>query len=558
MDTTTEKNINYQDVMLKFNSDPDFIKLRDRYATKSFLEIMATDRSENRHSSFLAWLLEGKEFPVKDQDHPIVHLLDILIRRSQEQSRWAEEANNIKTIILSRNIKCIHIDEISTEKTISQVSTIQSADRLDIYVQATIVSKNGTEEKIEFFIENKVGSKENGEKAKKVTKVKGKVDDKKVWDEYSKKEQTNRYYFACKEYTNNDMKNKFFVYLTPISNDNLSAFDDIGMDQKSKSEYFININYQDVLDYIIEPLLDSCDLSNRIRMILEEYVLSLSLPAEIAEDDNGTKIVTGSIIMATRQSDVEDIRVLINKKGYFELIKDSLDAVTNNKNTSDVLTSFGITYKNLFTAILRIYLETSSGQEIEKQEELQILYSKLLGTPRDNTKFSFGGNNIMGKCAFAVQMLKWLLEYKLGSNTPNEGHESEWCLNIQDRYWKNNPNKRLWMVLYAGWYDKQDPEKLVLNTNAPEDVKLKEYVEKKRYAQYGNYWVTNQWGLDQENNKSTFDLLLKEICGSSLTEIKKENKNKNKNRRYSVSDLKNDWKDVLEKANVSKITIHLQ
>ena len=354
------------------------------------------------------------------------------------------------------------------------------------------------------------------------------------------------------------MKNKFFVYLTPISNDNLSAFDDIGMDQKSKSEYFININYQDVLDYIIEPLLDSCDLSNRIRMILEEYVLSLSLPAEIAEDDNGTKIVTGSIIMATRQSDVEDIRVLINKKGYFELIKDSLDAVTNNKNTSDVLTSFGITYKNLFTAILRIYLETSSGQEIEKQEELQILYSKLLGTPRDNTKFSFGGNNIMGKCAFAVQMLKWLLEYKLGSNTPNEGHESEWCLNIQDRYWKNNPNKRLWMVLYAGWYDKQDPEKLVLNTNAPEDVKLKEYVEKKRYAQYGNYWVTNQWGLDQENNKSTFDLLLKEICGSSLTEIKKENKNKNKNRRYSVSDLKNDWKDVLEKANVSKITIHLQ
>ena len=555
MDTITEKNINYQDVMLKFNSDPDFIKLRDRYATKSFLEIMATDRSENRHSSFLAWLLEGKEFPVKDQDHPIVHLLDILIRRSQEQNRWPEEANNIKTIILSRNIKSIHIDEINTEKTISQVSTIPSADRLDIYIRAHILTKNEDSTEIEFFVENKVGSKENGPK-----KTKDKNADKKLindsnkseWEKYCKKNQTERYYDAC----NDENKVQFFIYLTPISNADLEDFDALGEDQKSKSENFINISYQDVLDNIIEALLDSCKLSNRIRMILEEYVLSLSLPAEIVEDDNGTKIGKGSIIMATRQSDVEDIRVLINKKGYFELIKDSLDAVTNNKNTSDVLTSFGITYKNLFTAILRIYLETSSGQEIEKQEELQILYSKLLGTPRDNTKFSFGGNNIMGKCAFAVQMLKWLLEYKLGSNTPNEGHESEWCLNIQDRYWKNNPNKRLWMVLYAGWYDMQDPEKLVLNTNAPEDVKLKEYVEKKRYASYCNYWVTNQWGLDQENNKSTFDLLLKEICGSSLTEIKKENKNKN--RRYSVSDLKNDWKEVLEKAKVEEITIHLQ
>ena len=546
--------INYQDVMLKFNSDSDFIKLRDRYATKSFLEIMATDRSENRHSSFLAWLLEGKDFPVKDQDHPIVHLLDILIRRSQEQSRWPEEADNIKTIILSRNIKSIHIDEISTEKTISQVSKIQSVDRLDIYVQATIVSKNGTEEKIEFFIENKVGSKENGEKAKKIKGTALAIPEQEDWNEYCKLEQTRRYYFACNERTNNIIKNKFFIYLTPILDADLEDFDALGEDQKSKSENFINISYQDVLDNIIEALLDSCELSNRIRMILEEYVLSLSLPAEIVEDDNGTKIGKGSIIMATRQSDIEDIRVLINQKGYFELIKASLDAVTNNKNTGDVLTSFGITYKNLFTAILRIYLETSSGQEIEKQEELQFLYSKLLGTPRDNTKFSIDDGTKMGKCAFAVKMLSWLLEYELETKSPEEGNEFDWCLNIQNRYWKNNPKQRLWMVLYKGWYDENNSEKLLLNDNA--SVNLKKDVEKKRYQPFKNYWVSNQWGLDHANENSNFDLLLKEICGKTLTAIKKGNKNKDIT--YSVSDLQNGWKDVLEKANVSKITIHLQ
>ena len=67
--------------LIEFNQNQQFIELRERYNTRSFLEIMSVERSENRHSSFLAWLLEAKDFAVNIKDHPIVHLLDIAIRR---------------------------------------------------------------------------------------------------------------------------------------------------------------------------------------------------------------------------------------------------------------------------------------------------------------------------------------------------------------------------------------------------------------------------------------------------------------------------------------------
>ena len=263
--TNQQPKIDYASIMLQFNNDPDFIKLRDRYATKSFLEIMSTDRSETRHSSFLAWLLEGKDFPVKEQDHPIIHLLDILIRRESEQSTQKLVHDDIKNMVLSRNIKSILIHEVSTEKLIKDLSTIQSIDRLDIYIHCTIEPKNGESKKIEFIIENKVGSKENGPKKEN----KGFAS---KYPYYVNKTQTERYYYACKDNAIKDRQTceKIFIYLTPISNADLSDFDNLGEDQKSKDGHFININYQDILDNIIEPLLSSEDISTRIHTLLNE------------------------------------------------------------------------------------------------------------------------------------------------------------------------------------------------------------------------------------------------------------------------------------------------
>lgn len=582
--TNQQQEIDYASIMLQFNNDPDFIKLRDRYATKSFLEIMSTDRSETRHSSFLAWLLEGKDFPVKEQDHPIIHLLDILIRRESEQSsteQFTEKLvpDEIKNMVLSRNIKSIQIHEVSTEKPVNKVSNIPSQDRLDIYIHCTIEPKKIEPKKekekaeIEFIIENKVGSKENGPKVSG-SKDSGPNEKKDFPNEYSKYleiTQTERYYYACNDEAIDNRKNreKIFIYLTPMSNDDLSDFNNLGEDQKSKDEHFININYQDILDNIIEPLLSAEDISTRIHTLLEEYVLSLSLPAlmENEKENENEQNIKGSIIMATRKVDIENITNIIKKNSYLSLIKDALKETISNRTSNEtdaLLQSFGETYRKLFTAILRVYIETGDKQA-DELDELQDLYNQLLGTPKDNTKFSITykintNDNIdtKGKRVFAIAMLKAYINYYQNKISP-----ADICKKIHDKYFPNdkqqNKQHKLCIVLLKNWYKVKEGEKYwykeqedEVPNNIPNNIPPK--IDSSRYEIFEPFLITNQWGLDTNAEKdSSFELLLKDICDLNLKKTLKGRRQKPL--RYKVGRLQNNWDKILTKAD--EITIHI-
>ena len=560
--TNQQQEIDYASIMLQFNNDPDFIKLRDRYATKSFLEIMSTDRSETQHSSFLAWLLEGKDFPVKEQDHPIIHLLDILIRRESEQSTQKLVHDDIKNMVLSRNIKSIQIHEVSTEKSVQEVSNIPSQDRLDIYIHCTIESKNGELKKIEFIIENKVGSKENGAKTDRE-----KMQDKEVEDnQYYTKTQTQRYYYATFTEAKEARKSreKIFIYLTPISNADLSDFDNLGEDQKSKDVHFININYQDILDNIIEPLLLSEDISTRIHTLLNEYVLSLSLPALIENEkkNKNEQNIKGSIIMATRKVDIENITNIIKKNSYLSLIKNALIAtVSKGNNTDPLLKSFGETYRKLFTAILRVYIETGNkqGDELDELDELQDLYYQLLGNPKDNTKFSITydenhhGNNIQrkGKRVFAITMLKAYINYLLKEKKSG----IDVCKTIGEFCPRKNGN--LYVVLLKDWY-LEESLKWTKDPRAPQNISIPKTIDPTKYEEYvvqgidNTFLITKQWGVDRNGGESTFENLLNDICGKTLTALK----DLKQEASYKVKDLKNNWNNVLAPAGIETITIH--
>lgn len=567
--TNQQQGIDYASIMLQFNNDPDFIKLRDRYATKSFLEIMSTDRSETRHSSFLAWLLEGKDFPVKEQDHPIIHLLDILIRRREEQSTKELIPEKIKNMVLSRNIKSIQIHEVSTEKPVNKVSKIPSQDRLDIYIHCTIEPKKEKEKaEIEFIIENKVGSKENGPKVNGSKDSGPKENDgfADKYSEYVKRSQTERYYYAL---NNNNAQNKnsqkIFIYLTPISNDDLSDFDNLGEDQKSKDENFININYQDILDNIIEPLLSAEDISTRIHTLLNEYVLSLSLPAlmEYEKENENEQNIKGSIIMATRKVDIENITNIIKKNNYLLLIKNALKETISKRKKTNValLQSFGETYKKLFTAILRVYIETGNKQG-DELDELQDLYYQLLGTPKDNTKFSVFKDSTpiikqKGKRCFAVEMLKAYINYHKGQNYSNE----EICKKIHDKYFPNdkqqNKQYKLFIVLLKDWYVSKEGEKYWCKTQVPDNINIPPKIDSSRYEIFKeSFLITKQWGLDTNAEKdSSFVRLLNDICSQDIKKLITTTQ-KSDTLSYEVVNLENDWKDILTNA-VTEIRIHI-
>ncbi len=380
--------------ILKFNNDSQVFALRNRYAQKTFLDIMSVARSENRHSAFLAWLLKGDDFAVPVQDHPLVHLLDIIItrvgnnsvdedKRANNQKDKINNYSQLKKIILTRDIKSIEIEEVKTEKNLgllcvdkegTSLDGLPKLDRIDVYIRFSITPKTTTDPlHYEFIIENKIGSLEGGIPGTKDKDVNGSPIDAEF-----KAMQTIRYFKAC---THIDRENKpehgsIFVYLTP------------DQEKEPSSPYFIHITYQDVLDNIIEPLLlPEVNTSDRVRLFLEEYISSLSLPAYEQTDDSeeNTQQIKNAIIMAVRSEEREQLTELW-ESSHRDLIKSAIEAYNQTEEVDDIRTlkQFCELNKELIIAILRVALESKSK---DNDEELKNAYKDLIKQKHDYSIF---------------------------------------------------------------------------------------------------------------------------------------------------------------------------
>lgn len=248
-------------------------------------------RDEMTHSKMVAELLSQYDY-VSSKEAPFVHFMDILLRRSLQQPKTSI-APELRDSILARSIPTITLVECSTELLLRKYNPDCNSDkRIDIYLKYelgdTLKASGG--KTIELFIENKVGSKEHGD-------------------------QTKDYFAACKN-KKGEKGYKLFVYLTPVSSRDLDGFGS-SIDKPACSE-FIYINYQDILDYVIEPLLHDGALSIRDRFLLGEYVNCLELP--LLDEDCSSSDLN---IMATSAHEENLIRDFLSKeenKSLFDLI----------------------------------------------------------------------------------------------------------------------------------------------------------------------------------------------------------------------------------------------
>ncbi len=379
--------------ILKFNNDPQVFALRNRYAQKTFLDIMSVARSENRHSAFLAWLLKGDDFAIPSQDQPIIHLLDSIITRVGEneiandarvnnQDYKINNYDQLKEAILTRDIKSIEIEEIKTEKSLGELCVdttgksltgLPKLDRIDVYIRFSIARKTKLDKfNYEIIIENKIGSSEGGAPTGKYAKS---IEGKEIGTEFNET-QTKRYFRAC---THNDRANKpkngsIFVYLTP------------DLEKNPASPYFIHITYQDVLDRVIDPLLlPDVNTSDRVRLFLEEYISSLSLPAYEQSDDSeeNTQQIKDAIIMAVRSEEREQLFDLWNNN-YKDLLISAIEAynqtdaeVLQNPG-NQILKQFCAVNKELIIAILRVAVEANPNDS-----ELKEAYKDLIRQKHD-------------------------------------------------------------------------------------------------------------------------------------------------------------------------------
>ncbi|MCH5235863.1 MAG: hypothetical protein J1E16_11260 [Muribaculaceae bacterium] len=287
----------FLDKILEFNKDKDLIELRGLYNQPSFFEILSKERSETTYSAFLKWLFNVR-IDIIDSINPIMLFLDIIIKRANEQSEKLNKEliqGDFQKKILSREIKLRDIN-IETEKNVSilaQNGNIipeqtrdeiikKCEDRIDIFISGKYYEKKDENFKyLQIIIENKIDSKEGEGKKKK--------NEKNYINDYSDLYQTDKYYKATKCEDNSLIQ--LYVFLTSNKT-------------PAKNENFINISYQDILDGIILPLLNSNSLPIREKNLLMEFKNELMFPNIDKIKDNEKSFIAISEELSQKMSDI--------------------------------------------------------------------------------------------------------------------------------------------------------------------------------------------------------------------------------------------------------------
>ena len=333
-----KKELEYQQELLaKYNENNAKNSALTEYINKNNLfQIIGKERSELVHSKFIANLIAGSYSRSGCTESTAMHFLDILLKRSKMQETPCDfsnlgKGNQLEEGILTRKSRISTI-VYKTEYTLSkyieenklpedyiwnqfkdkQVEKSKLVDnvkksKLDIYIKMKIYDIKNVEQTVEIFIENKVESKQNDFK----------IDNEIVT-------QTEKYYKVCsKAKTGKGNRNlQLFVYLTPISQREL---DKIEAKKSDIDEHFIQINYQDILNYVIEPLLADTSLTEVQRMRLADYVNCLELPSLSDEEDASN--VKDLSIMATSEHE----KNLIEEYLQDQVNKEILDAAIGNQ-----------------------------------------------------------------------------------------------------------------------------------------------------------------------------------------------------------------------------------
>ena len=269
----------YSNKIDEFNKNTSIIEYRERCYEPSFFEIISKERSETTYSSFLKWLFKECSTSVSEIS-PILLLLDILVKKG---GKGFEGKKDLQISVLSRTLQVNTIAayiEQSVAKLSKEASELENdalqkdkasfeqhcKDKIDLFIRCQ-VEIDGVNKELQIIIENKIDSNEGVAKQ-----------DSNIPLVYSSASQTKRYYIGTK-IKNSTSLYQLYVYLTP------DWTNSEGID-----ENFIHVNYQEILNSVIEPLLSSSSLSDRNRFFLEEFKNQLLFPS--LEDKKNLPIAT--------------------------------------------------------------------------------------------------------------------------------------------------------------------------------------------------------------------------------------------------------------------------
>ncbi len=269
-----------EELILALKKEKAYQELNAYYGQATPFSILRVERSENRHSSFIHWLLNPSSSHSLT-NAPLRDFLSLLARKADSQEKCfypqvrerlitgdyelevldSGVERSIVSLLGSKREDAIPYLE-STKK--GDVGT-GSANRFDIWMllKISFVNKDDNTETwtIPLVIENKIYSKEGGAKD-------------------PKKAQTVRYHriisMLKSQLCSDNYYQPLLAYLSPEEADSPT------------SPSFIKISYQDLLDFVIQPAeyLATSKGSESVYM-LKGYIRNLSRPSD-KENGQGT------------------------------------------------------------------------------------------------------------------------------------------------------------------------------------------------------------------------------------------------------------------------------
>lgn len=327
---------NYVDQIHKFNLDPEVQKCQCIYDSKSFLDLLSVTRREMSHSAFLAELLKDESFH-RLGAYPLSLFLQKVLSRSIKQGTKNLESKNpvffpeLKSALLSQKF---NPSGISVYPEWSFKDADGNSGRVDILVRCRVnIEREGGKpvQALNVIIENKVYASEQDSQTEKYYRHFNALLHNKAAEKVGKSA-------AGKDSIGPRSRYNLYVYLTPMETKELDTL----KEPQCECKECIQINYQDLVDGVIEPMLSHPSLSARARFILEEYRRSLSVSFDVVEEStqnpsartmkksgNGLKNIQ-QVILAVGKEEKDQLGLLW--KNYSSLLK---AAINEKNNASD-------------------------------------------------------------------------------------------------------------------------------------------------------------------------------------------------------------------------------
>lgn len=270
MATEIEKAEDYKKY-LDFINCEEYAKLYEYYQKSTFMDVLGVARQENPHSSFWRWLIDDKKnqglgkvplrklietvcFAYRKLYEPL--LVDSWFcqksKKKHSYNLFCKENEAVLKAMMKNQYEVMSIIEVSREKELIKPR------RVDIYAEVEL-KVDDRHYKLFILIENKVGSSEGENQTVNYVN-----DLYQIMDTWVEKDTANNKALAL------------LCYLSPLPNEELKAkcHEQSKLEKHCKSWEFVCINYQYLVDGVIEPCLIQVK-NSEAKFLLQDYLRCL-------------------------------------------------------------------------------------------------------------------------------------------------------------------------------------------------------------------------------------------------------------------------------------------